>query len=329
MECWNHGECREGMEPQGTDQGRAVMQNGKAASLHRWMVGIISTAMGFILVTAALMKATDMGLFIRQISDYGLVTQPILVALGAWGMIAFQVTLGMALLLRYRLRMTLSIAALLWLFLACLTAHAWVTGSTDDCGCYGSWLKSTPKQATLENLVFLAATLIAGWLSTAMPPSRAGKKTWAVAAAPVLGLVLPLLFGFSPSLTPRAGFEGNTLQAAAVQGLEGIDLARGSYLVVLLGTDCAHCKELLPEVDMLGEEPDIPRMVALSRDSEAQIDAFMRQYEPVFPVGQVSSKTFWRLLGAGKMPRILLVEDGRVRQSWDGEVPDQESIRQD
>ena len=204
-----------------------------------------------------------------------------------------------------------------------------MTGSTDDCGCYGSWLKSTPKQATLENLVFLAATLIARRLSTALPPSRVGKKTWAVAAAPVLGLVLPLLFGFSPSLTPRAGFEGNTLQAAAVQGLEGIDLARGSYLVVLLGTDCAHCKELLPEVDMLGEEPDIPRMVALSRDSEAQIDAFLMKYEPVFPVGQVSDKTFWRLLGAGKMPRILLVEDGRVLQSWDGEVPDHESIRQD
>jgi hypothetical protein len=154
-------------------------------------------------------------------------------------MIAFQVTLGMALLLRYRPRMTLSIAGLFWLSLTVLTAYAWATGATDDCGCYGSWLKSTPKQATLENLVFLAATLIAGWLRAALPLSRAGKKTWAVAAAPVFGLILPLLFGFSPSLTPRAGFEGNALVAGEVQGLESIDLARGSYLVVLLGSGAA------------------------------------------------------------------------------------------
>ena len=82
-------EKRETMETRGV----AAMPNEKAASLHRSIVGIISVAVGLILVIAAAMKATDMELFARQIMAYGLVTHPLVVTIGAWAMIAFQVTL--------------------------------------------------------------------------------------------------------------------------------------------------------------------------------------------------------------------------------------------
>jgi thiol-disulfide isomerase/thioredoxin len=267
-----------------------------------------------------------MELFIRQISAYGLITHPLLVTLGAWAMIVFQFTLGMALLLLYRPRISLFIAVLLWAFLTCLTAYAWATGTTDDCGCYGSWLKSTPKQATIENLAFLVAAMVARWLSVTISFSRAGKRVWALAAAPLVGLVLPLFFGFSISAMINPGAQSATLSPAEIKGLEGIDLGRGSYLVVLMGTDCAHCKELLPDIDMLAEESGIPKVVALSKDNEAQRKEFVEKYEPVFPIGQVSDKAFWRLLGNGKMPKILLVQEGRVRKAWDGLVPQKDTI---
>jgi thiol-disulfide isomerase/thioredoxin len=93
-----------------------------------------------------------------------------------------------------------------------------------------------------------------------------------------------------------------------------------------MGTDCAHCKELLPDIDMLAEESGIPKVVALSKDNEAQRRAFVKKYEPVFPIGQVSEKAFWRLLGNGKMPRILLVQEGKIRKVWDRTVPQKEMI---
>jgi thiol-disulfide isomerase/thioredoxin len=296
------------------------------ASRNSWIIGIISGATGFILLAAAVMKATDMELFIRQITAYGLLTDPLLVTVGAWVMIAFQFTLGTALLLMYRPHVSLSVAALLWMFLTALTAYAWATGATDDCGCYGSWLKSTPRQATIENLVFLAAALLGTWLSRTLPPSRPGKAVWAVAAAPLAALVLPLFFGFSISAVTDPGFRSSSLSAAEVKGLESIDLGRGSYLVVLMGTDCPHCQELLPDIERLAEEPGLPKVVALSKNNEAQRKAFVEKYEPVFPIGQVSDKAFWRLLGTGKMPRILLVQDGKIRNVWDGAVPQKNSI---
>jgi thiol-disulfide isomerase/thioredoxin len=272
------------------------------------------------------MKATDMELFIRQITAYGLPTDPVLVTVGAWVMIAFQFTLGSALLLMYRPHVSLSLAVLLWIFLTCLTAYAWVAGTTDDCGCYGSWLKSTPRQATIENLVCLAAALLGTWLSRTLSPSRPKKAAWALAAAPLAGLVLPLFFGFSISAVTDPGFQGASLSAAEVKGLEGIDLARGSYIVVLMGTDCPHCQELLPDIERLAEEPGIPKVVALSKNNEAQRKEFVEKYEPLFPIGEVSEKVFWRLLGISQMPKFLLVQEGKVRKAWDNAVPQKQMM---
>jgi thiol-disulfide isomerase/thioredoxin len=122
------------------------------------------------------------------------------------------------------------------------------------------------------------------------------------------------------------GSQSASLSAEEIKGLKGVDLRRGSYLIVLMGTDCAHCKELLPDIDMLAEESDIPKVVALSKDTEAQRKEFVEKYEPIFPIGEVSDKAFWRLLGSGKMPRILLVQDGKVQKAWDRTVPKKDTI---
>jgi thiol-disulfide isomerase/thioredoxin len=113
-----------------------------------------------------------------------------------------------------------------------------------------------------------------------------------------------------------------------VLGVEDpVDLKQGAYLLVLMGTDCAHCKKLLPEIDMLAEEQDIPRLIALTKDDESKRKSFVDQYMPIFPVGQIGDKEFWRLLGTGKMPRIMLVLDGRVQKIWDQRVPEKDTIK--
>jgi hypothetical protein len=112
-----------------------------------------------------------------------------------------------------------------------------------------------------------------------------------------------------------------------VKGIEGLRMSRGSYLVVLMGTDCNHCQELLPGIDMLAEEEDIPKVIGLSKNDQGQRSEFVRKYEPLFPIGQVSEKDFWRLLGSGQMPRILLVQEGRIQKAWDRIVPEREIIK--
>jgi thiol-disulfide isomerase/thioredoxin len=250
-----------------------------------------------------------------------------LASFGAWGMIGLQFTLGVGLLLFYRPKYAFPVATLLWLILLGATSWAWITGATDDCGCYGSWLKSTPREATFENLVLLLLTILAWTGHRRARAVSTSTKRWAVAAACIIGLVMPLVFGFSISATTQSesGLDIGKLKVLGVE--EHVDLKQGDYLLVLMGTDCAHCKELLPEIDMLAEEQDIPRLIALTKDDESKRKRFVDQYMPVFPVGQIGDKEFWRLLGAGKMPRLMLVQDGRVQKIWDQTVPEKDTIK--
>jgi hypothetical protein len=78
---------------------------------------------------------------------------------------------------------------------------------------------------------------------------------------------------------------------------------------------------------MLAEESDIPGVLALCKNNEAQRREFVKKYEPLFPIGQVSDTVFWRLLGSGKMPRILLVQEGKIQKVWDRTVPQKEMIK--
>jgi uncharacterized membrane protein YphA (DoxX/SURF4 family)/thiol-disulfide isomerase/thioredoxin len=293
----------------------------------KWMPRILAGLVGVILLAAGIMKATDMELFVRQITGYGIISRPMLASFGAWGMIGLQFTLGVGLLLFYRPKYAFPVATLLWLILLGATSWAWITGATDDCGCYGSWLKSTPREATFENLVLLLLTILAWTGHRRARAVSTSTKRWAVAAACIIGLVMPLVFGFSISATTQSesGLDIGKLKVLGVE--EHVDLKQGDYLLVLMGTDCAHCKELLPEIDMLAEEQDIPRLIALTKDDESKRKRFVDQYMPVFPVGQIGDKEFWRLLGAGKMPRLMLVQDGRVQKIWDQTVPEKDTIK--
>jgi hypothetical protein len=54
---------------------------------------------------------------------------------------------------------------------------------------------------------------------------------------------------------------------------------------------------------------------------------FTEDFQPLFPLAQIRDEDFWRLLGDGDMPRILLVQDGRILRVWDESVPDENMIR--
>ncbi|MBN1105218.1 MAG: hypothetical protein JXL84_17525 [Deltaproteobacteria bacterium] len=302
----------------------------RGRSLSEAFSRLAAAAVGLVLLAAGIMKATDMGLFIRQITAYGLLTHPVLVTWGAWLMIGVQFGLGIALVLFYRPRATLALTSLLWAGLACLTSWAWLSGATDECGCYGAWLKTTPAQALIENLVFFALTL-ASWKTYRPKLHQNGKKlAWAVSVACAVGLVLPMLSGFPISAMVRpesSDIMVERVKEVHVSGLRDVDLSRGDYLVVLIGTDCAHCKELLPQLDELAAQKDLPPMIALGKNSEVEIRRFMDEFEPSFSIGRIDEKEFWRLLGNGQMPRILLVQEGKVLKAWDRIVPQKEMIK--
>jgi hypothetical protein len=223
-----------------------VQESSKIGVWHSWTVRLLAGAVGIVLLIACVLKALDMELFVRQMRDYGIIYERIILVVSAWGLIVFECGLGAGLLVLYRPRVTLPLAALLFLVFAGATGWAWLTGATEHCGCYGPWLQFTPAQALVENLILLAATALAwkGQHHVQVPQTRT--KAWAVTIACLSGLALPVVFGFPTSAINRAQSNGPLIGPIEVHGVEDVDLNKGEYLVVLMGAECFHCQEAVP-----------------------------------------------------------------------------------
>lgn len=164
-----------------------------------WVSRVLAGAVGLILIAASVLKATDVDLFVKQLGDYGIISQHTVLVLGAWGLITFEFGLGVALLIYYHPRMTLPLAGMLFLMFLGGTAWSWLSGTTEDCGCFGEYVKHTPQQAVVHDLIFLGATVLA-WLGSLRGKTAQSRvKVMTVVVACVVGLLLPVAFGFSVS----------------------------------------------------------------------------------------------------------------------------------
>ena len=290
---------------------------------------LIAGAVGVVLLSAAFMKMMDMDLFIRQMRDYGIISNYLLLSISARGLIALECTLGVGLLLFYRPKLTLLLTSALLLIFVGATGWAWLTDVTRDCGCFGAWIKRTPAEAVLEGLILLALTVIAWGMHRPSRKPEVRSKAWAIAAACLAGLVLPLAFG-SPVTRPEPNQTGTSdilLGNFQIEGLDHIDLAHGEYLLVLMDTDCSHCRDAVAAINWLAEDPDLPKIIALSSNDVDQLEKFRKDLQVIFPIGHIIEKDFWRLLGDGNVPRTFLVRDRVVQEVWDIEIPDEHTVK--
>jgi hypothetical protein len=93
-----------------------------------------------------------------------------------------------------------------------------------------------------------------------------------------------------------------------------------------MDTECGHCRESVFDINILMENKGMPPFIGLCTNGEEKRSAFFDEFQPDFPLGQISKDDFWRLLGDGDIPCFIFLRDGRVEKVWNGKVPDPESI---
>jgi hypothetical protein len=54
----------------------------------------LAGALGIILITAAILETYDIELFMREVKDYDIITNRLMLMLGAWGLIIAEIVLG-------------------------------------------------------------------------------------------------------------------------------------------------------------------------------------------------------------------------------------------
>ena len=308
------------------------MSRQKSSTQRGWRSNVphlIAGAVGIVLLFAAFIKMTDMDLFIRHLRDYGIISNYLLLSINARALIAIECSLGVGLLLFYRHRLTLILTSALFLIFVGATSWAWLTDVTKDCGCFGAWIKRTPGEAVLEGLILLALTLVAWGMSRPSRKPEIRSKKWAIAAACLAGLILPVVFGFPlTSVDPNQTRAGDILLSDfQIDGPDPVNLAHGDYLLVLMDADCSHCRDAVAAVNWLAEDPDLPEVFGLSFNNEDQLEKFREDLQVIFPIGHITEEDFLRLLGDGNLPRTFLVRDRVVQEVWDIEIPDEQTVK--
>ena len=255
--------------------------------------------------------------------------------------------LGWALLLNWQPRLCLPVAAVLMAAFTALTAKAWHLGASIDCGCFGALVERGPGEAAIEDGAMLAVLLFAWWgmrrSASAAPVAgrpnwwgTGGAPVWPLASRMVLGaLVVGLAVGggrFFPELERIAQSDlksGVRLSGLALKGVE-VDLMQGEYLIELFSPTCGHCKNAVPKMNVLAQDPQLPRLIALTsfaQDAQQVID-FKKQLQPRFDIATISITDFRRLTFGHGYPRLAYIADGVVQQVWESNyMPTQARLR--
>ena len=255
--------------------------------------------------------------------------------------------LGWALLLNWQPRLCLPVATVLMAAFTALTAKAWHMGASIDCGCFGALVERGPGEAAIEDGVMVVVLLFAWWgmrrSASAAPVAErpnwwgaGGVPVWPLANRMVLGsLVVGLAVGgmrFFPELERIAQSDlksGVRLSGLALKGVD-VDLMQGEYLLELFSPTCTHCKNAVPKMNVLAQDRQLPRLIALTsfaQDAPQLID-FKKQLQPRFDIATISVTDFRRLTFGHGFPRLAYIADGVVQQVWESNyMPTQARLR--
>ena len=255
--------------------------------------------------------------------------------------------LGWALLLNWQPRLCLPVATVLMAAFTALTAKAWHMGASIDCGCFGALVERGPGEAAIEDGVMVVVLLFAWWgmrRSANAAPVVDRPNWWGAGGAPVWpltsrmvlsSLVVGLVVGglrFFPELerTVQSDLKsGVRLSGLALKGVD-VDLMEGEYLIELFSPTCVHCKNAVPKMNVIAQDPQLPRLIALTsfaQDAPQVID-FKKQLQPRFDIATISQTDFRRLTFGHGFPRLAYIADGVVQQVWESNyMPTQARLR--
>ena len=294
-----------------------------------WCARLLAVFMGLVFLLAAIFKSTDVVLFAQQIKAYNIISGYPLLIFMAWTVILLEMLIGMALVFAYRIKTTILAAAFLLLIFIGANIWASLTGATSDCGCFGSWLKRSPEVSVLENIIFMVVLFLSWVWYGRYESNKKHIGIYAVIAAGLAGIILPFLFGFSLSSVFQSHKETNYLNFAElrINDHKVVDLTKGDFLLVLMDTECGHCRDLMLGLNDLAGIREMPSIIALCINEKEQIIGYLEEFHPQFPIYRIMEKDFWPLLGESELPRIILVKDQQIIRAWNGIAPDEDEIK--
>jgi len=296
------------------------------ARLSRWIEIILGA---FFLVSAGA-KAIDMDGFGALVSAYNVVKEPGLVRASSYLALISEVILGAALLGGWRFKgLTHILTAGMTAVYSGLIAYAWQVHGLEDCGCIPGLINLGPVESLIKNVVLLAM-LFYVWYATRPKDGDAAPRVSLKSPAALTALAATLLITVlgvvdvatrgsnSSALQPVGEADVDRPFAPFVFKADGIDfdLGTGEYLVAFLNATCEHCQDSVPGLNDLANSDELPPMVSLMIGADIEVDDFLVNTMPEFPLQQIEMLTFMSFMETAP-PRLYLIRDGQTAHIWD------------
>ncbi|HEX9426787.1 MAG TPA: MauE/DoxX family redox-associated membrane protein [Candidatus Polarisedimenticolia bacterium] len=294
-----------------------MRSNGSRTGLRTRSGHLARIGLGMVWLLAAAAKAVDPLEFAHEIASYGLIgASP--AATAAPLVIALEAVLGVMLLAGAGSGLAGIASCVLMLAFLALKIRSLLTGRTDPCGCFGSYLQTSPGWGIALDVLFLAAGLVILWGLGA----RAGRRGAGPALLILATAVLSLAFAVASPRLPLDRFVTRLSvgRSLADLGLEGRVPGEGRRLVALLDLTDPASVGIAARLESLASAPGAPAVVALTASSEEEQASFVWSASPTFEIKRVDRAALKPLYRA--LPRFFVVDGERVIALFDGAPPE-------
>lgn len=273
---------------------------------------------GLFLLTAGVLKLADPAEFIHEITTYEIIGAG-LAAAAAPLLIAFEITLGAALLAGLWPRLTATLTVLLFLGFIGIVLRGVAIGRTGGCGCFGAYVERTPAEAIGEDAAAIAATLAAAWLLRGRPGLTGRRALGVAAGTAAVSLALAVASPHLPIDRYVTRLEVGRSVADLHLGARVPGLEDGRHLVALVDLADPRSSGAAELLNSLAAGAGAPAILALTPSSEEEVAAFLWSASPAFPIKSLDRATLKPLFR--RLPRFFLVEGGKIVAVYDGAPP--------
>jgi hypothetical protein len=280
--------------------------------------GIISILLGLMFLFSAYIKLFPIELFefsFIEIKVANWTTAPFIARL----FLSLEFFIGVLLILNYnggnRLLAKFSIGLLVF-FTLYLIAIIMIQGNNGNCGCFGTYIKMTPLESIVKNLILLSLTAV---LLLVPVSKNLSTQKFVVLATAIAALVSPFIINpITPSHPPTENERNYSLKLDSLYStkkteIPKVDLRKEKRVIAFLSLSCPHCKLGAQKLNIIHEQhPELP-IYFIFNGQQTELKSFLEESKTTDIDYSFMTLGEGFLENAGlSLPAILWVNNGKV-----------------
>ena len=190
-------------------------------------------------------------------------------------------------------------------------------GNSGNCGCFGTFIKMSPLESLLKNLILISLTLI---LFLSQKKENVSSNKWLMLAAGIAAFTSPFIINPISAIPPPSETAINynlKLDALFAPGKElphiKEDIRKGKVVIAFLSLTCPHCKIGAQKLNIIHEnQPEVPIFFILNGEKTDLAPFLEESKTTTIPFTFMTLKEGFLDNAGLNLPAILWVNNNRV-----------------